>query len=66
MTDGTPTAVTVAPDPQFTAAGQSLPALDTLASRQADGTLQISVVNRDPSQTVSSEIPIAGRHGGAA
>ena len=66
LTDGIPTAVTVTPDPQFTAGAQSLPALDTLASRQADGTVEIFVVNRDPDQAVSTELRTASRDGGAA
>ena len=67
LTGGTPTAVTVTPDPQFTVAGQeSLPALNTLASRQPDGALEVFVVNQDPSQAVTTNLAPAARHDDSA
>ncbi len=58
--DATFLPVDLSPLPQYTHAGQSLPAVDVSASRSTDGSLNLSLINFDPGSPRSLAIKIPG------
>lgn len=52
--------VDLSPLPEYTHAGQSIPAVDASASRTDDGTLNVSLINFDPTHRHALTVQLAG------